>query len=339
MKPLPKIELHLHLEGSMRPDTCAQLSIERLGSSGPLEPGWEHRYYTYTDFFGFMQQLTPRFPGRPDEYARIAFECFEDLAAQNVVYVEVSFDVPVREANDDSRFWPIMEALEEARRAAESRFPIRANYIAAIMRTLPVEVAIRRVELAIEARERGMGIVGIDLHGDEVASGPAPFIPAFELARQHGMGLRAHAGEAMGPESIRAAVELLGVRRVAHGIRAFDDEVLMAELKHGDVTLEVCPTSNVRTALVPDLQSHPIRLFFDMGIPITVNSDDPLPFFTNIEREYRLLVEEFGFTIEDLREITVTAAHASFTDETEKAQLVKLVNKAYLTTERAMGVS
>ncbi|MBV9280361.1 MAG: hypothetical protein JOZ41_09805, partial [Chloroflexi bacterium] len=156
---MPKIELHLHLEGAMRSRTVCDLSIARLGWTGTLEPGWEHTYYTYADFAGFMAQLTPRFPGRPDEYARIARECFEDLAAQRVVYAEVSFDPPVREVGDDTRFWPIVEALEEERRRAQSCWPIRINYIAAMMRSLPVEVGIYRVELAARARDRGIGIV------------------------------------------------------------------------------------------------------------------------------------------------------------------------------------
>src|SRR5207244_386496 len=120
VRSLPKIELHLHLEGAMRSETVRDLSRARLGWEGPLDSGWEHTYYTYTDFAGFMAQLTPRAPFRPDEYARIARECFEDLAALNVVYTEVSFEAPVYQVGDDTRFWPIVEALETERRLAES---------------------------------------------------------------------------------------------------------------------------------------------------------------------------------------------------------------------------
>lgn len=299
--------------------------------------GWEDSYYTYTDFAGFMSQLTPRFPGRPDEYARIARECFEDLAAMNVVYAEVSFDAPAREVGDDSRFWPIVRAMEAERRRAEDRFGIRLNWIVGLMRTLPVEVALFRVELTAAAREQGIAIVGIDLHGDETQAPPLPFEPAYRRAAELGLGLRAHAGEALGPESIHEAVKILGVRRIAHGIAAAYDPDLMEELQDGHVTLEVCPTSNVRTALVPDLQSHPIRQFYDMGIPITVNSDDPLPFFTNIEREYRLLVEEFGFTIDDLRQITLNGIRAAFISDEEKARLIARIDPAYRAAARDVG--
>jgi adenosine deaminase len=329
VKHLPKVELHLHLEGAMRSQTVRELSVERMGWSGPLDEGWERAYYTYTDFGGFMQQLTPRFPAEPAEYARIAAECFEDLAAQNVAYAEVSFDVPVREVGQEGRFWPIMEALEEARRQAEARWPIRLNYIAAIQRSLPLDVGIRRVELAAQARDRGIGVVAIDLHGDEAGFPPAPFAPAFRLAADYGLGLRAHAGEAAGIDVIWDTINVLDVRRIAHGVRAPEDPALIERLMEGDITLELCPTSNVRTAAVRDLRSHPFPQLYSVGIPVTVNSDDPLPFFTDIGREYRLLVDEFGLSCDDLRKITVYAIQAAFLPETERAALIAMIEPAY----------
>jgi adenosine deaminase len=313
-----------------------ELSQERLGWNGPLEAGWEAGYYTYTDFAGFMSQLTPRFPVRPDEYRRVATECFEDLAARGVVYAEVSFDAPTRVVGDDTRFWPIVEALEESRRQAEARWPIRINYIVGLMRTLPVDVSVYRVQLAAEARDRGVGIVAVDLHGDEVDLPPHLFLPAMELALEQGLNRRAHAGEAMGPEYIWEAIDALGVKRIGHGVRAAEDPLLIERLQEGDVTLEMSPTSNVRTGIVPELQAHPIRRFFDLGIPVTVNSDDPLPFFTDIEREYRLLVDEFGFDRNDLREITLIAARAAFLSEDEKRTLITLVDGAYRVPERSV---
>jgi adenosine deaminase len=329
VRQLPKIELHLHLEGAIRPSTMRELSVERLGWSGPLPEGWEHTYYTYTDFSSFMAQLTPRFPGRPDEYARIARECFEDLARLGVVYAEVSVDAPTREVGDDSRFWPIVEALEQERRLAEARFPIRINWILALMRTLPVEVALWRTRLAIEARDRGIAVVAIDLHGDEQNAPPAPFAPAYRLAADAGLSLRAHAGEASDPRSIWDAIEVLGATRIAHGVRAIEDPALLARLRRGDVTLEICPTSNVRTAVVPDLRAHPIRRLYELGVPVAVGSDDPLPFFTDIERENRLLVDELGFSRSDLQRITLNAAETAFLPESERATLRTLIEGAY----------
>lgn len=323
----------------MRPGTVAEMSVERLGWSGDLLPGWEHTYYTYRDFAGFMAQLTPRFPFRPDEYARIARECFEDLAALGVAYAEVSFDAPTREVGDDTRFWPIVEALEEERRLAESRFPIRINWILALMRTLPPEVGLWRTDLAIKARDRGISVVAIDLHGDEPAGPPGPFVPAFDLAREYGLGLRAHAGEATGPEGVWEAINLLGVSRIAHGVRSIEDPILMERLLQGDLTLEMCPTSNVRTAAVPDLASHPFRRFYERGIPVAVSSDDPLPFFTDIERECRLLVDEFGFSVDDLHAITLNAARAAFLPASERRTLIALIDGAYRTAQESLGVS
>jgi adenosine deaminase len=326
---LPKVELHIHLEGSVRPGTMCVLSIERLGSSGPLLPGWEESYYTFTDFAGYMAQLTPRFPGSPGEYACIARECFEDLAGRNVIYAEVSVDGRVRHAGQEHAFWPYMEALEDARRCAQERLGIRLNYILALMRTLSVESALARVRLAIEARDRGFGVVGIDLHGDESIAGSAQFAEAYDLARAHGLGLRAHAGEASGAESVREAIEILRVQRIGHGIRALEDPALVERLQRGDILLEVAPTSNVRTAVVPDLRAHPVRRLYDLGIPIAVSSDDPLPFFTTIEREHRLLVEQFDFSRDDLYRITQNASQHAFLPEEERAALAAKVKAGY----------
>ena len=329
VRALPKVELHLHLEGAIRPETVRELSLERLGWTGPLLSGWEHQYYTYTDFPGFLAQLTPRFPGTPEEYYRIALECAEDLAAQEVLYTEISFDVPLRSLEDTARCGPILEALEAARRDAESRWPITIRYIAALMRTLPLEVALERVRRVIAARDAGMGIVGIDLHGDESSAPPAPFAPAFRLAAAAGLGLRAHAGEATGPESIWGAIDVLGATRIGHGVRAVEDDALLTRLERGDLLLELCPTSNVRTAIVASLAAHPIRTLYDRGIPVTVSSDDPLPFFTTIEREYRLLVEQFGFNREELKGMTLGALEASFLQPGERAALQELVLEGY----------
>lgn len=330
MVPLPKIELHLHLEGSFRPATVPALSIGRSDWLEPYDDGWEHRYFTFSDFDGFMRKLgTPRMPGTPQEYRRVALECFEDLARQNVVYAEVSFDLPTRAVGDDSRFWPVVEALEEARRLAERTWPIHLTYIAGLMRTLPPEVVEYRVQLAIAARERGIALLGVDLHGDERLGPASSFTRAYAMAADAGMGLRAHAGEAAGPESVRDALDLLRVHRIGHGIRSLEDQTLLDRLRQGAVTLDICPTSNVRTRAAPTIQAHPIRALYDLGVPVTVSSDDPLPFFTNIEREYRLLVDELGFTREDLRAITLQAARASFLPVGEQKTLSTLVEGAY----------
>jgi adenosine deaminase len=305
------------------------MSLERQGWSGQLPDGWEHSYYTYTDFAGFMQQLTPRTPYRPDEWARVAREVFEDEVARNVVYVEASFDVPTRIAGDDSRFWPIMEAIEEERRRAQAQYGIRINFIGGLMRGLPPEVAEYRVKLLAEARDRGFGVVAVDLHGDELAGTYADFVPAYRLAADRGLGSRVHAGEALGPESVRAAIDTLGTRRIAHGVRSIEDPALVDWLRESHVTLEICPTSNVRTAVFPTIESHPVRCFHELGVPVAISSDDPLPFFTDVTKEYRTLVEVFGFDAEDFRRTNLNAINAACISKAERAELARLINRAY----------
>jgi aminodeoxyfutalosine deaminase len=324
----PKLDLHIHLEGAMRPATVPDLSVDRM-RVGPLNPDWETAYYTFSDFAGFMRQLTPRIPSSADEYGRVARECFEDLAAQGVLYSEVSFGPPVSDVGDDRRFWPIVEAMEEARRAAEASLDISIRFIAGLMRSLPVEVGIYNVRLAAQARDQGIAVVGIDLHGDEINYPASPFAAAFQEARDLGFGLRAHAGEASGAHDVEQAIKTLGVQRIAHGQRAIESQEVMDLAKQRAVTFDMALTSNVRTGGAKDLPGHPIREFFEAGLAVTVNSDDPLPFFTNVEREYRLLIDELAFERRDVETVALNAVNAAFLTDEEKEPLRQRVEASY----------
>jgi adenosine deaminase len=332
---LPKVELHQHLEGSVRVETVSEVAAWHEPGSPFSRPGWHESHWTFTDLSGFAAQMAPVWRAAvrgPEGYYRVACECFEDLAAQNVVYAEPSITWP-RGTDEDAA---VLAVLEQARREAEARWPLRIGLIAGIRRTLrtptghPVPPPLEVVERVLRARDQGAGIVGIDLHGDEqISQDLAPFVEAYALAARGGLGLRAHAGEGAGAYVVRETVERLGVQRVGHGVRAIEDRALVAEIARRGVALDVCPTSNVAIGCAPSIEGHPIRAFMAAGVPVTVSSDDPLVFNTTVTAELALLRHQLGFSLAELGDLTRNAARHAFLPEEGRAQLLATINAAW----------
>ena len=332
----PKVELHLHLEGTLRPATVCELAGRHEPGSWLTRPDWHVGYFTFHDLAGFIQQF--RAVNRAcvrdlEDLERLAREGFEDLALQNVRYAEVSWSA--RPPNHPS-YLPLREAfaaIDRARRAVEARTDLRIGLLVGINRAPGVggeddtrRAAIALVEEALRAREDGVNIVGIDLHGDEQSHpGVEPFVDAFRLAAEAGLGLRAHAGEGSGAATVRDAVDLLAVHRIGHGVRAMDDPDLLERLGAARVPLDVCPTSNIRTGTVPSLERHPIRRLLAAGIPVTVSSDDPIVFETSITAELALLHLAHHFSWHELGGLTVNAAASCFLPPAERDALVRTI--------------
>ncbi len=267
----------------------------------------------------------------------MAREGFEDLALQNVRYAEVSwsarppshpFYLPLRDA---------FGAIDRARREVEARTELQVGLIVGINRAPSDddEATTRRsalalVEEAVRARKDGINIVGIDLHGDEQSQPRVePFVDAFRLAAEAGLGLRAHAGEGAGPSSVRAAVERLGVQRIGHGVRAIEDPVLLEEIAAARVALDVCPTSNVLTGAVASAGAHPIRRLLTAGIPVTISSDDPIVFGTSVTTELALLHLAHGFSWAELGDLLLHAASNSFLPRARRDALAETIAPAW----------
>ena len=250
LRALPKVELHLHLEGTIRPRTVQELAAKYEPRSPLTAPDWHERYWTFTDLAGFvtqMRQVSLTCLRNPDDYYRLAAECFADLAAQHVCYAEVMFGFRGPEAPYPIPYPDLVAAIKQARREAEARSPLRIGLLPSLIRTQP-DSAVPLLRQALAARERGAAIVGIDLVGDEAAGQDfAALAPAYRLAGEAGLGLSAHAGEAAGPESCWGALRLLGARRLGHATRAGADPALVARLRSERITLTMCPTSNLRT--------------------------------------------------------------------------------------------
>jgi adenosine deaminase/aminodeoxyfutalosine deaminase len=296
---MPKAELHLHLEGSIEPETLHELD--------PATPVEEFRtLYEYPDFDAFLRAfgaVGKRLRG-PDDYALITRRLLEQLACQNVQYAEiiVAAGVVIWKGQE---FAPIFDAI----RAAAADSSVRVRWILDAVRQFGTEHVMHVAELAAERLDQGVIAFGI---GGSEERGPAEwFTGAFAFAREAGLRLTAHAGESMGPESVWAALEL-GAERIGHGIASVRDEALMRHLRERDIPLEVCVTSNLVTGVVKKIEEHPIRRLYDAGVPIVLNSDDPAMFRCSLVDEYRLVARHFGFSETELRGLAENAFRYAF---------------------------
>ena len=291
---LPKAELHLHLEGSIEPET-----LHELDPATPLE---EFRaLYRYADFDAFLKTfgVIGKRLRSPEDYALITRRLLERLAAQNVEYAEIILAAGVV-LWKGQEFAPIFDAVRDAARGSS----VEVRWIFDAVRQFGVEAARQVAEWAAE--RRGEGVVAMGIGGSE-ERGPAEwFTDVYAFARGAGLHLVAHAGESMGPESIWAALAL-GSERIGHGIAAICDESLMQHLRERDIPLEISITSNLVTGVVARLEDHPVRRLYDAGVPIVLNTDDPAMFGCTLTGEYRLAAEAFGFSEGELRGIAANA--------------------------------
>jgi adenosine deaminase/aminodeoxyfutalosine deaminase len=321
---LPKAELHLHLEGTVLAPTLVELSHRHEGT--PLTLAQAEAIYKFRDFLGFLNafRALSRLLKTPEDYELIAGRMMQGLSAQGVVHAEVYISVGViyRWRNHDPAcFEPIFEALERARQRAAAELGLSVYWIFDAVRHFPIEEAERVFLKAAEMRPRYPSIIGIGLGGDEQRAGSEPFRELFAQARAAGLRLTNHAGESTGPEAIREALSI-GSERIGHAFSAVYDAALVQELKEREVPIELNPTSNVRTGLCPSFAGHPLRRLFDAGLLVTVNSDDPAFFGSDLVNEYLLAHKEQGFTREELRQLARNSFRSSFLPEVEKRALI-----------------
>ncbi len=321
---LPKAELHLHLEGSVAPETLVELSHKY--DAAPLDRAAVERLYQYADFAGFLQafkEVTARLRA-PEDYELITYRLLERLGAENVRHVEITFSAGVclwRQQDVPA----IAAALERGRARGARDFGISVLWIWDAVRQFGAAPAMRVVELA--AAQRAHYVVGFGIGGDERRASADVFRAVYHAAGAAGLRLTAHAGETAGAESVWAALNL-GAERIGHGIGAAGDADLVAVLAERQVPLEVCITSNLRTGCCPSLERHPVRRLFDAGVMITLNSDDPAMFGTSLGREYALAQQAFGFSDDHLRELARNAFEASFLPAEQKLAFLQAVDRA-----------
>jgi len=311
---LPKAELHLHLEGTILPSTLVELSARH--DTRPLTLPEAEALYQFTDFSGFLDafKAVTRLLLGPEDYELAAWRMMEHLAEQGVVHAEVYISVGVIylwRNHDPAAFEPIFAALERARERGERELGLSLYWIFDAVRHFSFEEAERVFLKAAELRPLYPSIIGIGLGGDERHTGSAPFATLYEQAAKAGLRLTNHAGETTGPEAIREALSI-GSERIGHALSAIRDDALLQELKARGTPLELNPTSNVRTGVCASFAEHPLRRYFDAGLLVTLNSDDPAFFGSGLVNEYLLAHTEQGFSREELRHLAANSIRASF---------------------------
>lgn len=311
---LPKAELHLHLEGTITPTTLVELSQRH--DTTPITQSDAEALYRFTDFTGFIEafKAVTRQLVHAGDYELAAWRMMQHLAEQGIVHAEVFISVGVIymwRNHDPGCFEPIFERLERARLRAEKELGMSVYWIFDAVRHFTVPEAGRVFAKAAEMRSEFPSIIGIGLGGDERRCGSEPFRDMYAHAKEAGLRLTNHAGETTGPEAIWEALSI-GSERLGHVLSAIDDPELIQELKVRSTGVELNPTSNVRTGVCPSFAAHPLRRYFDAGLLVTLNSDDPAFFGSDLANEYLLAHTEQGFSRDELRNLAANSFRASF---------------------------
>lgn len=320
MRDLPKVQLHLHLEGAAPPAFIRGLAKEKsVDITGVFDARGD---YAYEDFWHFLKvyEAATSVLTSPEDFARLTRAVLEESASNGVIYTE-AFLSPDFCGNRDVAAWrDYLLAIQEAATAAERDFGITMRGIVTAVRHFGPDKG--RETALCAAETAGDFITGFGLAGDEKIGEPQDYAWSFDCAREAGLRLTAHAGEWRGPESVANALTL-GVERIGHGVRAIEDPALLDRLAEDEIVLEVCPGSNVCLGVYQTWRDHPIDRLRRAGVKVTVSTDDPPFFHTNMTREYEELARAFDYDEAELTKIARASAEAAFCDEDTRARLLK----------------
>lgn len=337
---MPKVELHVHLEGAIQPATLLQLA-RRNGVALPAgDVAGLQRWYQFTDFKHFIEiYLTiSACLCTPEDIELIARDFLRNQVAQNIRYSEVTF-TPYTHFSTNRRipFDEQFAALTRARAWAARELDVHCGWVFDLARNVrPVAHALTVAEWAISGRKQG--VVAFGLGGLEAGHPPELFQEAFALARAAGLASVPHAGEIAGAESIWGALEVLHAQRLGHGVRCLEDARLVEHLRTKQIPLEVCPTSNVCLKVAPSLAAHPLPRLLAEGLYVTLNSDDPPMFNTTLTDEYQRVAETFGFDAQQIETLALNAVRASLLPEAERQQLEQEFRQAYAALRAELGI-
>ncbi|SDP16851.1 adenosine deaminase [Streptomyces sp. cf386] len=319
---LPKAELHVHHVGSASPRIVAALAARHPDSKVPTDPEALADYFTFTDFAHFIDVYLSvvDLVRTPEDVRLLTFEVARDLARQQVRYAELTITPfsSTRRGIDEGAF---MDAIEDARKAAEAEFGTMLRWCFDIPGEAGLESAEETVRLATDDRLRPEGLVSFGLGGPEIGVPRPQFKPYFDRAIAAGLHSVPHAGETTGPETVWDALTHLRAERIGHGTSSAQDPKLLAHLAEHRIPLEVCPTSNIATRAVRTIEEHPVKEFVEAGIVVTINSDDPPMFGTDLNNEYAVAARLLDLDERGLAGLAKNAVDASFLDEPGKARI------------------
>lgn len=334
---MPKIELHVHLEGSISSRTLRELA-QRNGISIPVRNSDDTaQLYYFQNFIDFLKRYRELLKAivSGEDFERLAYELGMVLAHQNVVYAEVMLS-PVQHILRGMDMHEVLAGTSAGFARAERERGIMMRIALDYGRQYGPDGAWPLLEVARKADE--YGLVGWSIGGNEIGHPPEQFAEVYAAAHDVGLHLMAHAGEVAGSESVWGAVDVLKVQRVGHGIRSIDDPRLMEHLRAHNIVLDICPSSNVYTGAVKSWTEHPLPQLYKSGVPVTINTDDPSFFATTLTSEFRHVVRHFGFTIDDLCQLVRTSAAACFLPPAPKRRLQERVDRELQQLREEMGI-
>ncbi|WP_306313751.1 adenosine deaminase [Streptomyces hydrogenans] len=319
---LPKAELHVHHVGSASPRIVSELAARHPDSKVPTDPEALADYFTFTDFAHFIDVYLSvvDLVRTPEDVRLLTFEVARDMARQNIRYAELTI-TPYSSTRRGIEERAFMAAIEDARKAAEAEFGTVLRWCFDIPGEAGLEAAEETARLAVTDGIRPEGLVSFGLGGPEIGVPRPQFKPYFDRARAAGLRSVPHAGETTGPETVWDAIRELGAERIGHGTSSVRDPELLAYLAEHRIALEVCPTSNIATRAVATLDEHPIRQMVDAGVLVTVNSDDPPMFGSDLNNEYAVAARLLGLDERGVAGLAKNAVEASFLDPAGKLRL------------------
>jgi adenosine deaminase len=328
IRSLPKTDLHVHLDGSLRLETILEIA-NKEGISLPATTaeglrdaiGCGRHFGSLVEYLrGF--DITLRVMQTEESLERIAFELAEDAHFENVRYMEVRY-APMLHTRRGLKLTRVVEAVLQGLRRARETYGIKANVIVCGIRNISPESSYEMAELAVAYK--GRGVVGFDLAGAEADFPAKHHRAAFQLVRDNNINCTIHAGEAYGPESIAQAIHVCGAHRIGHGCRLRENGDLLHYVADHRIPLECCPSSNVQTGAVRDLRTHPLKLYFDLGLRVTINTDNRLITDTTVSKELYLVHSELKVPFADIKAMIVAGFKSSFQPFHEKQALLRKV--------------
>jgi adenosine deaminase len=331
IRKLPKIELHVHIIGSIRPETLLSIIETERVKTPYANVEQIIKRFRYTDFLNFIRAYMEIVEYISDEqyFEQITYEMLQNCAKSNVRYVEASFS-PRDHLPKGLMFDKMVDSINKGIRRANIDFGIETNIRVDIVRNSTYEEGMEIIDF-IERKPDN--IISVDLGGKESGFLPRRFTEHYKRATELGLHRVAHAGEAAGPESIWDAIYSLDVERIGHGVTAHQDPDLVEYLKREQIGIEMCPVSNLRTGVITSINEHPIREFFDKGLLVTVSSDDPSLFHTDMNNEYIQLHNQLNFSFGELYQLSLNGIETAFLDESTKLEFRNKFSKEYDTIE------
>jgi adenosine deaminase len=314
---IPKIENHLHLEGAIPLEAIWQLIQKYGGDKSVSDINQLKDRFVFQNFMHFIKiwSWKNRFIREYEDFSMITESVINDLVKQNIKYAEIFISPSLFKKR-----LQIQRIVEVISTKVIKKTGIKINLIVDLVRDYGPDSEMKTLHEINEVKD--LGIIGIGIGGSENKYPPRLFKDIYEQARKFGFKTTAHAGETAGPESIWEAIHELKVDRIGHGTRAIEDKNLLRHLVDNKIPLEVCPLSNIRTKVVPSMNEHPVKTYIDMGIPVSINTDDPKMFNNSLFEEYKSLKDSFNYSNEDIYNIIINSIDTTWLDQKEKDNLI-----------------